>query len=281
MPLPPFYGSELVRNIKLEKVWEYLNEAALFRGQWQFSKKGRTEEEYKKLLVSEIYPALEEQKLIVKREKLFEPRVIYGYFPCQSSGNDLIIYRPVEELEIYSRWKFKPGETKNLIEWVRFSFPRQVDDRFLCISDYFKSAESGIFDVIAVQAVTIGAKASEHTRYLFDSGSYQNYLYLHGLSVESAEALAEYWHKIVRTELNIEANDAKELKRLLSQGYQGSRYSFGYPACPNLEDQSKLFTLLDPGRIGVTLTEEYQLVPEQSTTAIIVHHPDAKYFNIK
>ncbi len=292
VPVPPFYGSTVVTNIKLEKIWEYLNEVALVRGQWQFSKKGKSEEEYNRLLESEIYPALEKQKLIVKRERLLEPKVIYGYFPCQSSGNDLIIYRPKGEKGLHGKWKTLDGgkdirknEKKSgfqdLIEWLRFSFPRQNDDRFLCISDYFKPIVSGIFDVIAIQVVTIGAKASEYTRHLFEGGSYQDYLYLHGLSVESAEALAEYWHKIVRTELGIDSNDAREMKRLFSQGYQGSRYSFGYPACPNLEDQTKLFELLGPERIGVTLTEGFQLVPEQSTTAIIVHHPEAKYFNIK
>ena len=292
VPVPPFYGSTVVTNIKLEKIWEYLNEVALVRGQWQFSKKGKSEEEYNRLLESEIYPALEKQKLIVKRERLLEPKVIYGYFPCQSSGNDLIIYRPKGEKELHGKWKTldggkEPGGSEkksgfqDLVEWLRFSFPRQNDDRFLCISDYFKPIDSGMFDVIEIQVVTIGAKASEHTRHLFEGGSYQDYLYLHGLSVESAEALAEYWHKIVRTELGIDSNDAREMKRLFSQGYQGSRYSFGYPACPNLEDQAKLFELLRPERIGVTLTEEFQLVPEQSTTAIIVHHPEAKYFNIK
>jgi 5-methyltetrahydrofolate--homocysteine methyltransferase len=281
VPLPPFYGSAIVSNLKLEKIWEYLNEVALVRGQWQFSKRGKSEEEYSRLLESEVYPALDEQKLIVKRERLFEPKVIYGYFPCQSSGNDLIIYRPKDEKDLYVKWKLKPGDTADLVEWIRFNFPRQNDDRFLCLSDYFKSIDSGLFDVIEMQVVTIGTKASEYTKLLFEAGHYQNYLYLHGLSVESAEALAEYWHKIVRTELGIHVNDAKETKRLFSQGYQGSRYSFGYPACPNLEDQAKLFELLNPERIGVTLTEEFQLVPEQSTTAIVVHHPEAKYFNIK
>lgn len=222
VPKPPFYGSSVITNIKLEKIWEYLNEVALIRGQWQFSKKGKSEEEYSELLESEVYPALEEQKLIVKRERLFEQKVIYGYFPCQSSGDDLIIYRPKEEKDLYSKWKtLNFSNAENLIEWVRFKFPRQNDDRFLCISDFFKSVESGIFDVISMQVVTIGAKASEHTKHLFEAGSYQNYLYLHGLSVESAEALAEYWHKIVRTELGIQLNDAKEMKRLFSQGYQG------------------------------------------------------------
>ncbi|HUI29204.1 MAG TPA: vitamin B12 dependent-methionine synthase activation domain-containing protein [Candidatus Acidoferrales bacterium] len=281
VPTPPFYGSAVVNSMKLEKIWEYLNEVALIRGQWQFSKKGKKEEEYNKLLESEVYPALDEQKLIAKREKLFEPKVVYGYFPCQSSGEDLVIYRPKDEKDLFTKWKFKQGNTRDLVEWVRFKFPRQSDDRFLCISDYFRSVDSGTFDVIAMQVVTIGAKASEYTKHLFEDGSYQNYLYLHGLSVESAEALAEYWHKIIRTELGIHSNDATEMKRLFAQGYQGSRYSFGYPACPNLEDQAKLFELLHPERIGVTLTEEFQLVPEQSTTAIIVHHPEARYFIVK
>lgn len=284
VPVPPFYGSAAVTNIRLEKIWEYLNEVALVRGQWQFSKKGKTEEEYKKILETDVYPALEEQKLKVKRERLLEPKVVYGYFPCQSSGDDLIVYRPVREEDLYSKWNsVKPGKVaaEDLSEWVRFRFPRQRDDRFLCISDFFRSVESGDFDVIAAQAVTIGSKASEFTKHLFNAGSYQDYLYLHGLSVESAEALAEYWHKIVRTELGIDASDSKEIKRLFSQGYQGSRYSFGYPACPNLEDQEGLFELLHPQRIGISLTEEFQLVPEQSTTAIVVHHPEAKYFNIK
>lgn len=284
LPVPPFYGSAVVMNIKIEKIWEYLNEVALIRGQWQFSKKGKTDEEYGRILESDVYPALEAQKLKVKRERLFEPKVVYGYFPCQSSGDDLIIYRPASDEDPYSKWKgITPRRVRleDLREWVRFTFPRQRDDRFLCISDYFRPVESGEIDVIALQAVTIGAKASEFTKHLFDAGNYQEYLYLHGLSVESAEALAEYWHKVVRTELGIVGNDAKETKRLFSQGYQGSRYSFGYPACPNLDDQAGLFELLRPERVGVTLTEEYQLVPEQSTTAMVVHHPEAKYFNIR
>ncbi len=284
IPVPPFYGSAVVSNIKPEKIWEYLNEVALIRGQWQFSKRGRTDEEYQKILESEVYPALAEQKLRVKRERLFEPRVVYGYFPCQSSEDDLIIYRPALEEDPYTKWStVKPGKLRGdeLTEWLRFSFPRQTDDRFLCISDYFKTVDSGLFDVIAIQAVTIGAKASEFTKHLFEGGNYLEYLYMHGLSVESAEALAEYWHKIVRTELGIDDGDAKETKRLFSQGYHGARYSFGYPACPNLEDQTKLFELLRPERIGMTLTEEFQMVPEQSTSAIVVHHPEAKYFNIK
>jgi 5-methyltetrahydrofolate--homocysteine methyltransferase len=168
-----------------------------------------------------------------------------------------------------------------LRERLRFTFPRQVDDRHLCIADFFASLESGKVDVLACHVVTVGRKASEHSKKLYAANSYKDYLYFHGLSVESAEGLAELWHKRIREELGIAGKDAAEIKRLFSQGYQGSRYSFGYPACPNLEDQVKLFQLLQPERIGVTLTDEYQMEPEQSTSAIIVHHPDARYFNVK
>jgi 5-methyltetrahydrofolate--homocysteine methyltransferase len=151
----------------------------------------------------------------------------------------------------------------------------------LCLADYFASVDSGITDVVAFHLVTMGEVASRHSAELFRSDNYKDYLYFHGLSVESAEALAELWHQRIRKELGIDGRDAKEMKRLFAQGYQGSRYSFGYPACPNLEDQAKLMALLDGGRIGVQLSDEFQLVPEQSTTAIIVHHPDARYFTIR
>ncbi|MCL5267916.1 MAG: B12-binding domain-containing protein [Bacteroidetes bacterium] len=284
VPQVPFYGSAIVSDMRVEKVWEYLNEVALIRGQWQFSKKGWDDEEYTRMLEKDVYPILEEVKLRVKREGLLAPRVIYGYYPCQSDGDDLVVYSPLEEPDLQSKWKsLKPGDSLDgqLKEWVRFTFPRQTDDRFLCISDFFKSKDSGTYDVIEMQAVTIGSKISEYTKRLFEDANYRDYLFVHGLSVESAEALAEYWHKIVRTELGIDGSDAKEVKRLFSQKYQGARYSFGYPACPNLEDQVKLFEILRPERIGISLTEEFQLVPEQSTTSIVVHHPEAKYFNVK
>jgi 5-methyltetrahydrofolate--homocysteine methyltransferase len=168
-----------------------------------------------------------------------------------------------------------------LEEWQRFAFPRQNGDRYLCIADFFRAADDDEVDVCAFHLVTMGAFASEYTAELFRANRYQEYLYVHGMTVECAEALAEYWHRQIRTELGIAAQDAPDIKRLFSQGYQGSRYSFGYPACPNLEDHRQLFTLLRPERIGVSLTEEFQLVPEQSTSAIIVHHAEAKYFNVK
>jgi 5-methyltetrahydrofolate--homocysteine methyltransferase len=269
IPKPPFWGSKVVNDISLDDVFRYINEAALIRGQWRVVRGKKSEEEYKRILQDQIYPELEKIKLKIKNEKLLEPKVVYGYFPCMSDGNDLIIYNFPEE------------NRNSLKEWLRFTFPRQKDDRFLCISDYFAPVNSGKIDVVAFYLVTMGKIASEYSKKLFDSNEYKEYLYFHGLSVESAEALAELWHKKIRKELGIDDKDSPEIKRLFSQGYQGSRFSFGYPACPNLEDHKKLFDLLKPERIGVTMTDEFMLSPEQSTDAIIVHHPEAKYFLIK
>jgi 5-methyltetrahydrofolate--homocysteine methyltransferase len=282
IPKPPFWGSKVVENILLDDIFRYMNETALIRGQWRIIRGKRSEEEYRKILEEQIYPELETMKSNVKNEKLLQPKVVYGYFPCQSDGNDLIIYK----LKEATSKELQVDEGQNsilypLIEWLRFTFPRQKDDRFLCISDYFTPANSGKIDVVAFQMVTVGKTASEYSRKLFDSNEYKDYLYFHGLSVESTEALAELCHKKIREELGIADKDAPEIKRLFSQGYQGSRFSFGYPACPNLEDHTKLFELLKPERIGVTMTDEYMLNPEQSTDAIIVHHPEARYFSIK
>jgi 5-methyltetrahydrofolate--homocysteine methyltransferase len=268
IPEVPFYGSKVVEIKDLTKVFAFINETALFKGQWQFKQGKRTPEEYQRVLHEEVYPRFERLKAEAIRDRLLEAKLVYGYFPCQSSGNDLIIYE---------------DDTKT--ERLRFSFPRQpVEQRGgkdLCLADYFASVESGKTDVVAFQLVTMGQKASEHSAKLFKSDNYTDYLLFHGLSVESAEALAEMWHKRIREELDIAGNDAPELAKLFHQGYQGSRFSFGYPACPNLEDQTKIFELLQPERIGVELTEEFQLTPEQSTSAVIVHHPEAKYFNIE
>jgi 5-methyltetrahydrofolate--homocysteine methyltransferase len=276
IPTPPFWGSKVIDNISLDEVFRYINEAALIRGQWRVVRGKKSEGEYHRILQNQVYPELEILKLKIKNEKLLEPKVVYGYFPCQSDGNDLIIYNLPEENR-----KSEIGNRQSLNEWHRFSFPRQNDDRFLCISDYFAPINSGKIDVVAFHLVTMGRTASDYSKMLFDSNEYKEYLYFHGLSVESAEALAELWHKKIREELGIAEKDSPEIKRLFSQGYQGSRFSFGYPACPNLEDHKVLFELLKPERIGVTMTDEYMLYPEQSTDAIIVHHPDARYFNIK
>lgn len=263
IPSPPFFGSRVVDQIALDDVFAFVNETALFKGQWQF-KQGRTPlEEYQRLVAEKVLPIYKELKERCKSEALLVPKVVYGYFSCQSEGNDLIVY------------------DENNKERTRFTFPRQPKGRNLCLADFFASKTSGKMDVVGFQLVTVGRRASEYSQGLFKSDNYADYLYFHGLSVESAEALAELWHKRLREELGIAGTDAPEISQLFHQRYQGSRFSFGYPACPNLEDQEKLFKLLEPGRIDVSLTEEFQLEPEQSTSAIIVHHPEAKYFSIE
>jgi len=264
IPKPPFIGTRVVENIPLDEIYPYINEVALFRGQWQFRRGKMSNEQFHQFLEERVRPIFERWKHRAKEERLLQPKVVYGYFWANSDGDDLIIYR-------------EDGQT----EWLGFTFPRQPSEPYKCISDFFRPVESGERDVAAFHLVTMGERVSEVERELFAKGEYQDYLYLHGLGVEAAEALAEYWHKRIREELGIANEDAKEIRLLFSLKYRGCRYSFGYPACPNLEDQAKLFELLQPERIGVSLTEEYQLVPEQSTSAIIVHHPEAKYFNIR
>jgi 5-methyltetrahydrofolate--homocysteine methyltransferase len=264
IPKAPFYGSRVVADISLDDVFAFVNETALFKGQWQFKQGKRPAEEYAALVREKVKPIYEELKERSKREQLLQPRVVYGYFPAQSSGNDLIIYNDDEKTER-----------------MRFTFPRQPAGKNLCLTDFFAAKDSGRVDVVAFHLVTMGSRATEYSQELFKSDNYAEYLYFHGLSVEGAEALAELWHKRIREELGIAGEDAADVRKLFQQRYQGSRFSFGYPACPNLEDQAKLFELLEPSRIGVELTEEFQLDPEQSTSAIIVHHPEAKYFSIE
>ncbi len=264
IPRAPFYGSRVVENISLDDVFAFVNEAALFKGQWQFKQGRKPADEYQAFVRETVRPIYNELKERCKKDALLVPRVVYGYFPSQSEGNDLVIYRDDEQTER-----------------MRFTFPRQPAGKHLCLADFFASKASGRMDVVAFHLVTVGHRATEYAQELFKSDNYADYLYFHGLSVESAEALAELWHKRIREELGIAAADAPEVSKLFHQAYQGSRFSFGYPACPNLEDQAKLFELIDPSRIEVELTEEFQLDPEQSTSAIIVHHPDAKYFSIE
>jgi 5-methyltetrahydrofolate--homocysteine methyltransferase len=263
IPAPPFFGTRVVTEIPLAEVFAFVNEVALFRTQWQFHRGKGQREKFDELLATHVRPIYERWKARCEREEILQPRVVYGYFRCQSEGNDLILYA-------------EPGRTPV----ARFTFPRQPGGRHLCIADFFAGTGSGRMDVLGCMLVTVGRRASEVTQDLFAQHNYTDYLYLHGLSVEAAEALAELWHRRMREELGIAGEDSPDLTRIFRQGYQGSRYSFGYPACPNLEDQAKLFTLLEPGRIGVELSEEFQLDPEQSTSAIILHHPEAKYFNI-
>lgn len=260
---PPFWGSRILQDIPLADVFPYVNETVLIKGQWRVRQGQMPNDEYQAMLNERIRPELERLKQQSIEQHLLRPSAVYGYFPCQSQGNDLIVYKQDRHTQ-----------------WLRFTFPRQDHGRRLCIADFFASVEEGHMDVLPMQIVTMGAQATEHSQQLFKSDKYTEYLYFHGLSVESAEGLAEYVHKIIRAELGYAAEDAADMRKLLNQGYRGSRYSFGYPACPNLEDQRQLFELLQPQRIGVALTEEFHLVPEQSTSAIVVVHPEAKYFNI-
>ncbi len=269
IPRPPFWGSRVIEHVPLKAVMPYLNEVMLFQVQWQYKKSGRPQEQYDRYVDAEVRPILAELAQTCIKEKILNPQAVYGYWPCNSDGDDLIIFDPVAAGAPAGR------------EIQRFTFPRQRKEPFWCLPDFFRPIESGQRDVVAFSIVTVGRKATEVAQEWFKANRYQDYLHLHGLSVESAEALAEYLHKQVRMELGIAGDDARDVKKLFQQGYQGSRYSFGYPACPNLEDQAKLWPLLEPGRINVALSDEFQLDPEQSTSAMVVHHPEARYFNVR
>ncbi|MGA9392847.1 MAG: vitamin B12 dependent-methionine synthase activation domain-containing protein, partial [Candidatus Sulfotelmatobacter sp.] len=287
IPEPPFWGVR-VKSYDVLEVFPYINETALFKNQWQL--KTASQADYVRLVEEKFRPIEKKLEEEVAESGLFESKVVYGYFPCQSEGNDVVVYEvPGIESRVVSADATgktagfstslgitKPVEQKELL---RFTFPRQREGRRLCISDFFASKATGKMDVIGFSLVTIGAKASVETQRLFEGGEYTKYLYLHGLSVETAEALAELHHKKMREELGIAGEDAPAIRDLFHQKYRGSRYSFGYPACPNLEDQTKLFVLLKPEEnVGVRLTSGFLLEPEQSTSALVVHHPAAKYF---
>ncbi|HVM00004.1 MAG TPA: methionine synthase [Egibacteraceae bacterium] len=255
VPSPPFWGSRVVRGVPLDQVAGYLNKRALFRNQWGFA---RDDEEAAEA-------ALRATLATARTQSLLTPQVVYGYWPCNAEGNDVVVYEA-------------PGSDAVA---ARFSFPRQTRGRRLCIADFFRPVESGERDVIAFHVVTMGSRVTERAAELFGQDRYTEYLYLHGLGVEMAEALAELWHQRIRTELGIADDDADTLEALFKQGYRGSRYSFGYAACPDLESRKPLFDLTGAARLGLELSEEFQLVPEQSTDALIVHHPEAKYFSAR
>ncbi|MFM7499177.1 MAG: vitamin B12 dependent-methionine synthase activation domain-containing protein, partial [Actinomycetota bacterium] len=261
IPTPPFWGSRVVKGIPLADYVSMIDERALFVGQWGL-KGGKS---FAEVVEEEGRPRLRALLNDIQVNNWIEAAVVYGYFPCYSEGNDLIILDP-QDLDSRS-------------EITRFTFPRQRRDKRLCLSDFYASKSSGKIDVVAFHVVTMGEAVSKATAQLFAQNNFREYLELHGLSVQLTEALAEYWHARVRDELGFGGEDSNQLGEILDQGYRGSRYSFGYPACPDLEQQVQLCELLQPERIGVNLSEEYQLHPEQSTSAIIAHHPEAKYFN--
>jgi 5-methyltetrahydrofolate--homocysteine methyltransferase len=262
VPTPPFFGDRMVRGIQLKDYVNYLDERATLLGRWGLrASKGGAGPSYEELVETEGRPRIRAWLDRIQSEQLLEAGVVYGYFRAVSKNEDLIVLDD------------DGGEL------TRFTFPRQRRDRRLCIADFFKSEESGETDVVGFHMVTVGSKISTVTQELFENDAYRDYLELHGLSVQLAEALAEYWHARVRAELGFAGDDNPDVgEQILHQGYRGSRYSFGYAACPDLEDRAKIVQLLKPERIGLVLSEEFQLHPEQSTDAIIVHHPEAKYF---
>ncbi|GBL15520.1 methionine synthase [Microcystis aeruginosa NIES-1211] len=273
-PTPPFWGTKILTaaEIPIEEVFWYLDLQALFVGQWQFRKpKSQSKQEYDQFLQEKVHPILTAWKEKIVKENLLNPTLIYGYFPCQSSGNSLLIYDPES---------IQAGENpENLQPIAIFEFPRQKSGRRLCIADFFAPQESGIIDVFPMQAVTVGEIATEYAKSLFDANEYTEYLYYHGMAVQTAEAMAEWTHTRIRRELGFAEFDPDNIRDILQQRYQGSRYSFGYPACPNIQDQYKQLDLLGCDRIGMYMDESEQLYPEQSTTAIITYHPTAKYFS--
>jgi 5-methyltetrahydrofolate--homocysteine methyltransferase len=282
IPEPPFWGVRVVKDYDLKEIFNYINDTALFKNQWQL--KTASQEDYARLVEEKYRPIKKKLEEEVIAAGWFEPKVVYGYFPAQGDGNDVVVYEPGTGTN-HVVAGFHPAPTGQSPvstqpkELLRFTFPRQKEGRRLCISDFFAAPSSGKMDVLGLSLVTIGPKASLETQRLFEGGEYTRYLYLHGLSVETAEALAEFHHKKMREELGIAAEDSPHIRDLFHQKYRGSRYSFGYPACPHLEDQTKLFALLHPEEnVGVRLTTGFLLEPEQSTSAIVVHHPGAKYF---
>jgi 5-methyltetrahydrofolate--homocysteine methyltransferase len=264
VPDPPFWGPRLIEAAP-KAVVPFINERSLFQFQWGFRKQGRSLEEFLGWAKQELRPVLRRMLALAEAEGILTPRAIYGYWKCAGQGNDLILFEP-----------------DGVTEAARFTLPRQPKQDGECIADFVRDVEDGpnARDVIGLQVVTMGERASEVARQWFEANRYQDYLYLHGLSVEMAEAMAEYVHKRIRAEWGFAAEDDRDMDRMLAQGYRGGRYSFGYPACPRLEDQAPLLRLLGAERIGVTLSEEWQLHPEQSTSAIVLHHPRAKYFSV-
>jgi 5-methyltetrahydrofolate--homocysteine methyltransferase len=262
-PSPPFWGPKRLEGVSMKALLPFLNETMLFQFQWGFRKAGRDRSDYLEWAAKEVRPILHKIISQAKVGDILQPRAAYGYWPAASEHDDLVLFDPVS------------GD-----EAARFSLPRQRREGGLCIADFYPEAATGKRDVIGLQLVTMGSKASDVAREWFAADRYQDYLYLHGLSVEMAEAMAEYVHTRIRGELGFAAEDDPDPLKMLKQGYRGSRYSFGYPACPSLEDQAQILKLLDAGAIGVEMAEEGQLHPEQSTSAIVVLHKQAKYFSV-
>ncbi|BAU11354.1 methionine synthase [Leptolyngbya sp. NIES-3755] len=273
-PTPPFWGTRVLNpeDLSVDELFWHLDLQALIVGQWQFRKpKDQTKEEYDVFLAEKVYPVLDRWKERIRTETLLHPQLIYGYFPCTAEGNSVHVYDPsvIEK-------GLTPETATPIVTWT---FPRQKSLRRLCIADFFRPISENQFDVLPMQAVTMGHIATEVAQELFKANNYTEYLYFHGMAVQMAEALAEWSHARIRRELGFGDLEPDNIRDMLAQRYQGSRYSFGYPACPNVTDQFKQLELLDTERIGMSMDESEQLYPEQSTTAFVVYHPTAKYFS--
>ncbi|QEN09681.1 5-methyltetrahydrofolate--homocysteine methyltransferase [Oceanispirochaeta crateris] len=259
VPEPPFLGDKIVKDIDLEAVLNLVNKQALFRGRWGYRRGKMSAAEYEDLIKTKVEPLYEEFRHQFLHEGLIDPKAAYGYFSCESRDDHLVMFHNDREFD--------------------YGFPRQAEAPFLCLSDYYKSAEEG-GDVAGLFVVTIGDEVSKRTAELYEADAYHDYLMLHAFSVEVTDALAEYWHKRMRQELGITSTEPESIHGYVTQQYQGSRYGFGYPSCPDISAHGLLFDMLDPSRIGITLTENFEMVPEQSTSALVAHHPQAKYFAV-
>jgi 5-methyltetrahydrofolate--homocysteine methyltransferase len=273
-PVAPFWGTKILKpeDFSFEELFWHMDLQALIAGQWQFRKpKEQSREEYDAFLAEKVYPVLETWKQRVVEENLLHPQLVYGYFPCVGEGNTVHVYDPAVIAQ-----GLTPQTATPFVTWT---FPRQKSLRRLCIADFFRPIAENQFDVFPMQAVTVGQIATEFAAKLYAENSYTDYLYFHGLAVQVAEAIAEQSHARIRKELGYGDLEPDNIRDMLAQRYQGSRYSFGYPACPNVADQFKQLELMGCDRIGMTMDESEQLHPEQSTTALIVYHPVAKYFS--
>jgi 5-methyltetrahydrofolate--homocysteine methyltransferase len=259
VPAPPFLGARHVEEIEAGALLGYLNKQALFRGRWGFRRGKMSRDEYEKLIAEKVTPIYDGLAARAQDGTLGSPAAAYGYFKCRADGESLVV------------------EDKGQVK--RFSFPRQSFPPNMCIADFFRNEKEG-GDVAGFFVVTLGTALTEEIKALYDKASYHDYLMLHGFAVELTDALAEHWHAVMRKELGIAENEPRSALEYATQHYQGSRYGFGYPACPDLDAHRPLFDLLDPGAVGVTLTESMEMVPELATSAIVVHHPQAKYFSV-
>jgi 5-methyltetrahydrofolate--homocysteine methyltransferase len=277
VPAPPFWGTRIVKGLQLADYAAFLDERATFMGQWGLKPgRGSDGSSYEELVETEGRPRLKEWLDRIRTEHILDPSVIYGYFPVWSEGDDVVV----------AHHEGPDGGSGGAVgtERLRFHFPRQRRDRHLCLADFVKPRswveETGRVDVLPVQLVTVGDTVAAHTAKLFEANKYREYMELHGLSVQLTEALAEMWHTRVRSELGFAAEDPADIEGMFKLDYRGARFSLGYPACPEMEDRHKVVELLRPERVGVTLSEELQLHPEQSTDAFVFHHPEAKYFSV-